>query len=158
VWIDLWLPRGDPLWHDDVVRAPEWIGEWWAGVLRGAGAVDLAVHRGDSVAGPWSSLICFAGVGPGEVLAGGRKVVGVAQWRSREGALFHSCAYRCWNPLPLVDLLHVPNDDVATGRVAMADVLSPVAVGLEALVGPSFRVESLLDGLPPGPSWDTSTS
>lgn len=152
VWIDLWLPRGDPLWRDDVVHAPGWVGEWWASVLRDAGAAGVAVHRGGSVAGPWSDLICFAGVGPGEVLAGGHKVVGVAQWRSREGALFHSCAYRRWDPRPLVELLDVPDAD----RDAMAGELSSVAVGLEALAGPLFRVESLLDGLPPGPAWDIS--
>ena len=39
----------------------------------------------------WCPLVCFAGVGPGEVLAGGRKLVGISQRRTRAGARFQ-CA------------------------------------------------------------------
>lgn len=172
LWVDVWLPRGDPLWHDDVVHAPEWVGEWWASTLRGAGAGGLAVHRGSSIAVPWSDVICFAGVGPGEVVAGGRKVVGVAQWRCREGALFHSCAYRRWDPRPLVDLIDLrpvvgtvrpadeagrPADDSGALRTALVTELSQVAAGFETLAEPSFGVAALLDRLPPGPGWDIRT-
>ena len=37
----------------------------------------------------WSSLVCFGGVGAGEVTVDGRKVVGLAQRRTRHGAWFH---------------------------------------------------------------------
>ena len=33
-----------------------------------------------------------------------RKVMGVSQWRGKEGALFHTCAYTHWDPRPLVEL------------------------------------------------------
>jgi lipoate-protein ligase A len=157
MWIDLWLPRGDPLWREDVVHAAEWVGEWWASALRGAGAAGVAVHRGGSVAGPWSDLVCFAGVGPGEVVADGRKVTGIAQWRSREGALFHSCAYRRWDPRPLAELLEVAATGVGAGRAGLAVGLTTAAVGLDSLAGPTFGVEALLDGLPSGLGWDVRT-
>ena len=34
---------------------------------------------------PWSELVCFAGVGPGEVLLGAGKLVGLSQRRTRHG-------------------------------------------------------------------------
>ncbi len=33
--------------------------------------------------------------------------MGISQWRSREGSLFHTCAYAHWDPDPLIDLLDV---------------------------------------------------
>ena len=62
-------------------------------------------HSGRSVPGELGELVCFAGRGPGEVFHGGRKLVGLSQWRSRQGALFSSCAYLHWDPDPLLDLL-----------------------------------------------------
>jgi hypothetical protein len=44
----------------------------------------------------WSSRVCFAGTGAGEVLAGGRKVIGISQRRSRNGARFQCALYRHW--------------------------------------------------------------
>ncbi|MGH9092114.1 MAG: lipoyl protein ligase domain-containing protein [Acidimicrobiales bacterium] len=149
VWVDVWLPRGDPLWSDDVVAAAGWVGEWWAGWLGGLGVRGLAVHRGASSGGPWARRICFAGVGPGEVTAAGRKVVGVAQWRCREGALFHTCAYRRWRPGPLADLLAVP----AADRAVLAGHLGRAAVGVEELVGGVPPPDGLLASLPTGGAW-----
>ncbi|MGH9083055.1 MAG: lipoyl protein ligase domain-containing protein [Acidimicrobiales bacterium] len=152
VWVDAWVPQGDPLWDDDVVRAAGWAGEWWAaGLLQMVGGA-LEVHRGGSASRPWSDVVCFAGLGPGEVTAGGRKVVGLAQWRCRQGALFHGCLYLRWAPRPLLALLGI--DDLA----ALAD-LRRAAVGLDELCGGSppdgVAVEdALLAALPPGPAWD----
>jgi lipoate-protein ligase A len=128
LWLDVWIPRGDPRWQPDVGRAAWWVGEWWVAALAGMGATGLTVHRGGLVTGPWSDLVCFAGTGPGEVLSGGRKVVGVAQWRSREGALFHTAAYRHWDPTPLVERLRI--DDRGAAIAALGDR----AVGLEEVV------------------------
>ena len=33
VWIDVWVPAGDPLWTADVTRAFAWLGTAWAGAL-----------------------------------------------------------------------------------------------------------------------------
>ena len=50
-------------------------------------------------------VVCFAGRGPGEVFVGRRKVVGLSQWRARQGALFSSCAYLRWDAAVLAGLL-----------------------------------------------------
>jgi lipoate---protein ligase len=167
VWVDVWVPRGDPLWHDDVLVAPLWAGEWWRSAVAtatGIGPDELVVHRGRSIPARWSSLICFAGVGPGEVTVGadGKKVVGLAQWRSRQGALVHGGAYGHWDPRRLVDLLAV--DDV--DRPAIETAAADAAAGLDGLVSPAGSsvagarglggrlVDALLDGLPGGPRWE----
>lgn len=149
LWFDLWLPRGDPLWVDDVVAAAGWVGEWWAAVLQGGGGVDLAVHRGGSHGAPLARQLCFAGVGPGEVTAAGRKVVGVAQWRCRQGALFHTCAYRRFDPWPVTDLLALEPD----ARRSAAHQLERAAIGLDDLGLRLPPVEELVAALPPGPPW-----
>lgn len=97
VWADVVVPAGDPLWHDDVGRAAWWVGDAWAGALAVAGVADVDVHRGGLVRTAWSSAVCFAGLGPGEVRAGGRKVVGLAQRRTRHGALFQCAALLRWD-------------------------------------------------------------
>ena len=33
IWLDLVVPRGDPLWDDDVGRASWWLGEAWAATV-----------------------------------------------------------------------------------------------------------------------------
>ena len=126
VWIDLVLPRDDPLWLDDIGRAAHWVGRAWVAAL---GLDDAAVHTGGMVAAPWSALVCFAGVGPGEVLDGaGRKVVGISQRRTREGARFQCAALRSWTPGPLVDLLALAPDERARASAELGGVAAGVAV------------------------------
>src|ERR1700758_2167931 len=36
-WVDVWLPRGDPLWDDDVLRSSLWLGSAWRTALRTLG-------------------------------------------------------------------------------------------------------------------------
>jgi lipoate-protein ligase A len=113
LWVDVVVPRGDELWDDDVGRATHWLGDAWATAI-GDGAL---VHRGGMVHNEWSDLVCFAGLGPGEVTVDGRKVVGISQRRTRRAARFQCVAYERWDPQPLVDLLHldVPLDGVGAG-------------------------------------------
>ncbi len=80
-WVDLLVPRGDPLWDDDVVRAAVWVGRSWRRALEALGVRGATVHTGGLETGSHGALVCFAGVGPGEVLVGGRKLVGVSQRR-----------------------------------------------------------------------------
>jgi lipoate-protein ligase A len=93
LWVDVVVPRGDELWDDDVGRATYWLGEAWAAAV-GGGAV---VHRGPMVRTEWSDLVCFAGLGPGEVTVDGRKVVGISQRRSRAAARFQCVTYETWD-------------------------------------------------------------
>ena len=45
IWFDVVIPRGDPLWHDDVGRAAWWLGELWQAALVDLGVVS-EVWRG----------------------------------------------------------------------------------------------------------------
>jgi lipoate-protein ligase A len=145
LWMDAWIPRDDPLWVRDVSVAAEWVGAWWIDALALAGQHGFAVHTGRSVPGELGDLVCFAGRGPGEVFHESAKVVGLSQWRAREGALFSSCAYLRWDPAPLLALLHVDEDE----RDELARRLAPMAVGLAELDPPVAdleRVRELLLG------------
>ncbi len=129
VWLDAWIPRGDPLWHEDVIASSWWLGETWVRALDAVGAAPLLVHRGRATGTEWSDIVCFAGVGPGEVTTGPSKVVGMAQRRSRDGARLHSMAMLSWHPTALLSLLVLEGDD--TRQLPGADgVLSGVATGL----------------------------
>jgi lipoate-protein ligase A len=133
LWLDAWIPRDDPLWVVDVSAAAEWVGAWWMHALGDVGPRGLDVHRGRSVPGDLGDLVCFAGRGPGEVFQGDRKVVGLSQWRAREGALFSSCAYLEWHPEPLLALVDVGDDE----RPELARRLAPIAAGLAELEPPA---------------------
>jgi lipoate-protein ligase A len=132
VWIDAWVPRSDPLWQSDVGAAAAWVGDWWRHALGASDREDWSVHREKAQPGEFGEFVCFAGRGPGEVFWGQRKVVGLSQWRSREGALFLSCAYTHWQPESLVALLHLNADTQAD----LTRALLPVAVGLSAIDPP----------------------
>lgn len=142
LWLDAWIGRDDPLWSDDVVRSAYWFGEAWATSLRSLGAGDPQVHRGRASTDEWSRLVCFAGLGPGEVTVEGRKVVGLAQRRSAAGALFHSMALVRWEPAPLLELLALsPEQRRQASRVAHS------AQGLAELLHSPEEPAALLDAV-----------
>lgn len=90
------VPADDPLWVDDVGRSFDWLGAVWIRALRSldlAGADDLAAFAGPLRRSAASDLVCFAGLGPGEVTSAGRKVIGLSQRRTRAGARFQCLAY-----------------------------------------------------------------
>jgi lipoate-protein ligase A len=133
LWLDVWIPRDDPLWVVDVSAAAEWVGAWWTVALAAIGQHGFEVHRGRSVPGESGDLVCFAGRGPGEVFQGDRKVVGLSQWRAREGALFSSCAYLHWDPALLLALVDLGVD----ARADLGRRLGMVAAGLADLEPPA---------------------
>jgi lipoate---protein ligase len=133
LWLDAWVPRDDPLWVADVSVAAEWVGAWWMEALTGIGQQGFDVHHGRAVPGAFGDLVCFAGRGPGEVFHGAAKVVGLSQWRARQGALFSSCAYLRWDPAALAALVDVE----AGGRAGLAHDLTPMALGLAELEPPA---------------------
>jgi lipoate-protein ligase A len=156
LWLDAWIPRDDPLWVVDVSAAAEWVGAWWMEALAGIGLGNgyalapghFDVHTGRSIPGDLGDLVCFAGRGPGEVFHGVGKVVGLSQWRAREGALFSSCAYLHWDPVPLLALMAVDE----AGRDELARDLAPMAIGLAELDPPVADLDgvraALLDSFP----------
>jgi lipoate-protein ligase A len=122
LWIDVVIPGTDARWDDDVGRAAHWLGEAWRDAL-GRGTV----HTGALAHTFLSSQICFAGVGPGEVLIDGRKVVGISQRRTRAGARFQCVVLRAWDPSELARIF-------APGEWReVADRLEPAAVGVRDL-------------------------
>ena len=134
LWVDVVVPAGDPLWEADVGRAFHWLGEVWAGALAELG-VDGVVHRGGLVASRWSGRVCFAGLGPGEVtVAGGAKLVGIAQRRTREAARFQCAALGRWDPAALVELLALAPEERTDATAELAAVATGVGVGLDQLL------------------------
>jgi lipoate-protein ligase A len=141
-WVDLVVPRYDPLWDDDIARAAHWIGGAWAQALVAGGASGEAVtvHRGPLVRGPWSDRVCFAGIGPGEVLVEGAKLVGVSQRRTRSGGRFQCVLLQRWRPERLIGLLAPPCPTV--------DDLDGVATDTTRLgLDPALVVDALLTHL-----------
>jgi lipoate---protein ligase len=119
-WADLSITADDPLWSEDVGRAFHWVGALFSSVVASLVGphADLRVHTGALVSTPWSRVVCFAGVGPGEVCLARRKVVGISQRRVREGACFQVGVLLRWQPQTWCELLRVPLDalrDVAVG-------------------------------------------
>jgi lipoate-protein ligase A len=117
VWVDFFVPRDAPLFDDDVVAAFSFVGEIWRAVivdyLPSISTESIAVASGRPSSGPagarsWSSTLCFAGLGAGEVSIDGRKVIGVSQRRDRSGAWFHSMALLEFDPEDLAFLLDGP--------------------------------------------------
>jgi lipoate-protein ligase A len=70
-----------------------WLGDAWNRALGALGVPSATVHHGRLRPGPWSRALCFAGLGPGEVTVGGRKLVGLSQRRQRDRAWFATAMY-----------------------------------------------------------------
>lgn len=107
LWVDVVVPAGDPLWLDDVSRSSWWLGDAWAAAL--AAAAPLAprpeVHRGAVTNRDLAALVCFAGLGPGEVTAAGAKLVGLSQRRTRSAARLQCLVHRRVDPAATTALL-----------------------------------------------------
>ena len=143
VWVDVLVPAGDPLWAPDVGRAFAWLGRTWAEALGDVGVREARVHDGPLVTTPWSRLVCFAGLGPGEVTVGGAKVVGLCQRRARAGALFQCAALLDWRPERLLDRLVLPADQRERAAAELAGVARPLDG-----VAPDALLAAFLDRLP----------
>jgi lipoate-protein ligase A len=133
VWIDVDLPVGDPLWTDDVGRSFTWLGRTWATAL-GALGLDAEVNAGGMCTTPWSRLVCFAGLGPGEVTVGGAKAVGLAQRRTRDGARFQTAVHLVWDPAPILGLLALEPAERARAEADLAGAVVAVRGPADAVV------------------------
>ena len=145
LWLDVDLPRADPLWDDDVGRATHWLGRSWTDAVADLG-LRARVHTDRMVTTSWSRSICFAGIGPGEVLVRGterhRKLVGIAQRRTRAGTRFQCVVHRAWDPGPILDLLALEE----SRRIAARVDLETVGIGLD--IDATIVVDALLRHLP----------
>jgi lipoate---protein ligase len=133
-WIDVLIGVGDPLWKADVGEAFWWLGDLWASSLRAHDrSLDVAAYQGPLLTNEWSKLICYAGLGPGEVTIVGSKVVGISQKRTREAALFQCGVLHGWDPSMLLHYCVLNGDDRDRAYEDLEDVcttVSPEAVDL----------------------------
>ena len=134
LWVDVILPADDPHWDSDIGRSFQWLGDAWAHAVAVAAGPPTEVHSGPMLRTRWSSLVCFAGLGPGEVSVDGRKLVGVSQRRTRAGARFQCALHRRFDASTLAGLLRLGDGErrelvdevaptVATTDRPLADVL-----------------------------------
>ncbi len=129
VWIDVWVPTGDPLSRDDVARAFDWLGDVWADALGRSGITGVSAHRHGSLpCTRWAATVCFGGVGTGEVVtADGRKVVGLAQRRNRQGAWFHGACYLHFDAARLVGVLAMSEPEREAATVGLGSAAAGVS-------------------------------
>ncbi len=113
VWIDVVLPATHELSVNDIGLAPLWLGKLFQQVLTDLGVADLTLHETAMEKTDWSTLICFAGRGPGEVFtSNGHKVVGISQRRTREWVRFQIVVSLAWRPEIFLALLNVPKPNL----------------------------------------------
>ncbi len=139
VWLDVFVPAGDPLALADVAAGAYFLGALWREALALSGVRgELAWHRGGVERSPFARVACFAALGPGEVTLDGRKVVGCAQRRTREGTWLHTMALLENHQGELVRLLALPPPEQEALAAALAGVgvvdVSPGALE-QALAG-----------------------
>jgi lipoate---protein ligase len=137
VWVDIVAPPGAA--PDDVRGSMIWAGELWQRALVpfvGEGS-ELTVHTGPMVVTPWSDLVCFAGLGPGEVSRDGRKLVGLSQRRTRNGVRIQGTLYTAPPALDLATLLRPPRPATPLAAVASLAVDPAELVGRLAAELPS---------------------
>lgn len=135
LWLDLVLPADDELWDADVGRAFGWVGETWRRALVDLG-MPTDVHGGALVRTAWSPLVCFAGLGPGELTLPGTatKVIGISQRRTRDAARFQCAALRRWDPSTLLQLLALTPAERAGATAELAGVAAGLPVSLDVLL------------------------
>ena len=127
-WIDVTVPRGHRLWDDDVERATHWLGDVWCESLREVvGGDEWSVHRGKLAASGPERAVCFASLGPGEVVRGGRKVVGVSQRRTKDAARFQCTVFRAIDVDTYATLVREPLPVSLSRAVGVAEHLDAVA-------------------------------
>lgn len=100
VWFDVIVPFGAIEVVSDVRASMVWLGEHLRAIL-GRGIV----HAGGLVSTPWSRVICFDGIGPGELLVDDAKLTGISQRRTRAAARFQVCWHTSYDPAALPGLL-----------------------------------------------------
>jgi lipoate-protein ligase A len=129
VWIDMVVPAGDRLWDPDVSRAAWWVGDLMASALESLGLTPAGAWKQAMVRSRWTSKVCFTGLAAGEVTVAGKKVVGVSQRRTRQGALIQTATLCRWRPADLIGVLAVDDDEAARAEADLSDVACGIGSG-----------------------------
>lgn len=132
---DLVLPTAHPLRRDDVSESYRWLGEVWVMALAQFGIkarlVSISEARADRAAlHPLVKRVCYGGQSPYEVLVEGRKLVGLAQTRRRQGCLFQVGLYTHWPGAAITALLRMRPED----RSWLTDALAARVIGLDEIM------------------------
>lgn len=138
LWVDVVIPRHDSRWSDDVRESTVWLGEAWRAALGSLG-LGGELYRGGLERTSWGRLVCFSARGPGEVLVEGRKVVGISQRRTREGARFQCIVYDRWDPYDVLGLLRMSEADRHRAAADLAEVAAGVGERLQDLKSAILR-------------------
>ena len=136
-WVDVVVPRGASGWADDVHAPMVWLGGHLAETFRSLlPGWTITVHDAPTASTDFSALVCFDGLGAGEVLLGGHKLVGISQRRTRHAARLQCCWYSAHDPVNLVDLLAAsvrpPRGRLRPVATVPADVAAAVPAALAA--------------------------
>lgn len=113
VWFDVVVPVDDVLHDTDVMRASWWLGDAVARALAHAGIAAGQVYRGNHIDRGLPKSVCFAGLGPGEVTIGEKKIFGISQKRTREAALFQCSIFLKHRAAETGRLLELSDLDIA---------------------------------------------
>lgn len=137
--LDVLLPAGHPwLEGDDLGAVFPRVGAIWVDALRDLGVSGATLYDGPATARRRGdarerllAAVCYATLGRGEVLVGGRKLVGLAQRRRRPGALVQCGLLRRWDPAPLLTALGGdPQDAAVLGAAVGLDEVTARADGV----------------------------
>ncbi|MGQ0830145.1 MAG: lipoyl protein ligase domain-containing protein [Microthrixaceae bacterium] len=139
LWVDVLVPRSDELWHSDVGRSFGWLGATWQRALAEVG-VSTRAHEGPMVTTRWSRLVCFAGLGPGELTdERGRKVLGMSQRRTATAARFQCAVLAHWRPQRLLALLSLDASERDAAAADLAEAAASCGADLEHLLAAFLR-------------------
>jgi len=134
LWIDVFVAPDDRLFSSDIGVAAHQVGRCWANALGELGCGG-ELWTGPMAAGRWGASACFAGLGPGEVQIDGRKVDGISQRRTRQGARVQCHALvRAQNAkgpglqADLVDYLDLEGDEAASLRDHLSSAVGTIDV------------------------------
>lgn len=137
LWLDVVIRRDDALWTDDVSTSMLWLGDVFVEAL--SPWIAAETFRGSFDAGKFGRSVCFDSRAPGEVMSGGRKLVGISQRRGRFGARLQCVMYRRWNPELWASIFsssevraHVMEMNVATIDAPLADIAQAVFTALSS--------------------------
>ena len=137
VWIDITIPKDDPMFVEDVSTSMLWLGDVFVHGLQQW--VPAQTYRGVFEAGADGRSVCFASTSPGEVFVEQSKLVGISQRRGRDGARLQCVLYRSWHPelwtpsLTSVEIRdRISSLPVATISAEADDIVSSVFAALPA--------------------------
>lgn len=147
--LDVALPSGHPLIREDVVESYRWFGQVWAeavgifGILGHVVSVQEA-RSSVSLGAPTERIrhiACFGSTSPYEVLANGRKLVGLSQIRRGGRVLLQSGVYQTFDARALTTLVRTAD------RAQAARQLEDVSTDLRTAAKKEIPRQNILEAV-----------